>query len=230
VGAEPVITTATDVNRLPAIDVLAVQKHLSIENPGAIKHVSMALLEKRPVGLHDPFALLSGCLPGAVAIDAAEDTAVALAELQPAVFVDDRVMELPEQTLVLRPPSLVLGVGCNRNTVTDEIVGFILEVLRREGLSRSSLYCLASVDLKQDEEGLLDAARRLDLKIRFFSREQLQAVRNIQTPSAMVEKHIGVKSVCEAAALKAAPRGALVVPKQKTSNVTVAVVRKSSTS
>ena len=46
-----VITTATDVNRLPAIDMVAVQNNLSIENPDAIKTVNMALLTGDPIAL-----------------------------------------------------------------------------------------------------------------------------------------------------------------------------------
>ncbi len=230
VGATPVITTATDVNALPAVDAMAVEKGLFIENPGAIRHVSMALLEKRPLGLYDPFGLFRESLPGAVPVAPCSDPAAALAGLQPAVFVDDRVLDLPETALVLRPASLVVGVGCNRHTPADEILDFILAVLEEARLSRASVDSLASIDLKRDEAGLLAAARRLDVPIRFFRRAQLAAVENIQSPSQMVQKHIGVKSVCEAAALKAAPRGALIVPKRKTPNVTVAVVRKSSIS
>ncbi len=230
VGAEPVITTATDVNALPAIDVMAVEKRLFIENPEAIRHVSMALLEKRPLGLHDPFGLFDGLLPGAVPVEPARDPAAALAGLQPAVFVDDRVVDLPEKTLVLRPACLVVGVGCNRHTPADEIHGFILAVLADARLSPASVDCLASVDLKRNEAGLLSTARQLHLEIRFFSRAQLAEIENIQSPSEMVQKHIGVQSVCEAAALKAALRGTLIVPKRKTPNVTVAVVRRSSIS
>ena len=42
IGADPVITTATDVNDLPAIDIWAQKKGLSIENPQAIKKINMA--------------------------------------------------------------------------------------------------------------------------------------------------------------------------------------------
>ena len=44
IGARPVITTATDVNKRPAIDVLAKEKNIVIENPRAIKTVNLALL------------------------------------------------------------------------------------------------------------------------------------------------------------------------------------------
>jgi len=61
-GADPVITTATDINKIPAIDLLACKKGLVIENPGAIKNVSMALLSGRKIILHDPYQYLTGTL------------------------------------------------------------------------------------------------------------------------------------------------------------------------
>ena len=83
--------------------------------------------------------------------------------------------------------------------------------------------CLASVDLKADEQGLLALAESLGIEPIFFSKQQLDTVDRVPTPSEMVKKHIGVQSVCEAAALLATPRGRLIVPKQKTANVTLAV-------
>jgi cobalt-precorrin 5A hydrolase len=86
-----------------------------------------------------------------------------------------------------------------------------------------SLRALATVDLKADEPGLLALAESLKLSLTVFTRDRLNGVAQVPTPSTMVEKHIGVKSVCEAAALLATDRGRLIVPKQKTANVTVAV-------
>jgi len=63
IGANPVITTATDVNKVPAIDVLAREKSLFIENPEAIKTVNMALLKGEKIHVHDPFSFLAKCLP-----------------------------------------------------------------------------------------------------------------------------------------------------------------------
>ena len=53
--ASPVITTATDLHQVPAIDVIAMDHDLFIENPQAVKTVSMAFLGRRPVYLHDPY-------------------------------------------------------------------------------------------------------------------------------------------------------------------------------
>lgn len=49
--AVPVITTATDVNGLPAVDEWAVRNDCAIENPGAVRNVSSRVLEGLPVGV-----------------------------------------------------------------------------------------------------------------------------------------------------------------------------------
>ena len=231
IQADPVITTATDVNDKPAIDVLARKNRLYIENPPAIKNVNMALLTGRPIRVHDPLAVLRDKIPGAVQIDekglsewkGAEDGAAAL-------YAGDRQAELPADVLVLRPASLVAGIGCNRSTPMEEIKDLLEEVLESHRLAVNSLGRIATIDLKADETGLLELAQTLGVPIDFFSREKLGRIKNIQTPSTQVENHIGVKSVCEAAAILASKMGTLIVPKQKTPNVTVALARKAFTS
>jgi cobalt-precorrin 5A hydrolase len=231
IGARPVITTATDVNRRPAIDVLAKEKELNIDNPSAIKTVNMALLNDQQIGVHDPFAMLQDDIPNAVELDekgvltweGSKDSAA-------AIYVGDEQADLPSGVLVLRPASLVAGIGCNRNTPMDEIKGLLDEVLKNHRLAVSSLSRIATVDLKADEPGLLELAKTLNVSIDFFSREKLGRVQDIQTPSTRVENHIGVKSVCEAAAILASRMGSLIVPKHKTPNVTVAIARKAYTS
>ena len=105
------------------------------------------------------------------------------------------------------------------------MIALLKEVLETNNLALSSLKCLASIDVKADEPGLITLAENLGLTVNFFTREELNRVKGIQNPSAVVEKHVGVKSVCEAAAIRAAQNGKLIVPKQSTQNVTLAIAR-----
>ncbi len=219
-GARPVITTATDVNQRPAIDTLAVSLGLKIENPAAIKNVNMALLTDEMISVHDPCGFLKDALGERCCPDS----------VSPDLYVDDTVVALPGDPLKLRPASLVAGIGCNRGTPEEEIRTLLQSVLADQGLSPLSLRCMASIDLKKDEQGLLEAARALQVPIRFFSQDELNQIRHVPNPSPMVAKHVGVQSVCEAAAILAAHQGELIVPKQKTANVTVAIARHSSLS
>jgi cobalt-precorrin 5A hydrolase len=117
-------------------------------------------------------------------------------------------------------------MGCNRDTPAAELRDLLEAALKRHGLALASLSAIASVDLKADEAGLKELARELGLPLQCHPRALLAKIPHTPSPSAVVQKHIGVPSVCEAAALTSAPQGTLIVPKMKTPNVTVAIARK----
>jgi cobalt-precorrin 5A hydrolase len=232
IKANPVITTATDINEVPAIDVMALENGLVIENPEAIKNVNMALLKREKIGVHDPFNFLTRKLLNLESAVFQKFTHnINKLFQQPEikkysnVYVDDIIKDLPSTVLILRPPTLVAGIGCNRGTDAGEINAHLKEMLESYRLASTSLKCLASIDVKSDEAGLIEVAESLKLPLIFFKREELNQVKGIKNPSPVVEKHIGVKSVCEAAAILASRDGTLVVPKQSTQNVTVAIAR-----
>lgn len=241
IGAKPVITTATDLNAMPAIDLMAVEKNLSIQNPAAIKKVSMTLLRGQKVGLYDPYGLLADdiarwpdCFVPVASADAFlgphQKEVPSFREAPAGVVVSDRIETVLPQVLVLRPKTLAAGIGCNRGTDQAEIEALLMKVLHTHGLAIQSLACLATIDIKADEAGIMGLARKLNLKVRFYGKDDLGRVETIETPSTMVEKHVGVKSVCEAAAILATENGRLIVPKQTTPNVTLAMARHASIS
>ena len=226
VGAVPVITTATDVNALPSIDTAAKACDLVIENPERIKRVNMAFLRGEKVGLKDPLPCLRKALPSRLCYelggenrDHGEETAV-------VVQCTDMEIAIPPATLVLRPRSLVAGMGCNRGTSEAELMALVRDAFADLSLSLKSLSGIATTAVKVDEQGLLALARSLNVPLFFYEKEALNSVENIPNPSKMVEKHLGVKSVCEAAAILASHNGTLVMPKIKRGNATLAVARK----
>lgn len=231
-GAMPVITTATDLHDVPAIDVIATQRGLVIENSEAIRHVSMALLAGRPIRMLDPFNQLQDALPpesvipfGTPAPDGAGPE-----KDGPGVVVDFRIRELPPSVLVLRPRILVAGMGCNRGADVAELRDLLLSTLAAHHIAPASLSMLATTSLKRDEPGLLALARERDIPIGFFDNAALEKVQSVPHPSETVKRHIGVPSVCEASAMLAAKGGPLLIPKHKTPNATVAVARTAFTS
>jgi cobalt-precorrin 5A hydrolase / precorrin-3B C17-methyltransferase len=132
--------------------------------------------------------------------------------------------------VVLRPPSLVVGVGASRGAPADEVLGLIESALRDAGLSPRSLAELATVDAKADEPGLVEAAARLGVPLVTYSAEELAAV-EVPNPSDAPLAAVGTPSVAEAAALVGG--GELLVPKRKSERAdgrpamaTCAVVRR----
>ncbi len=215
VNATPVITTATDINNLPSMDMVAKKAGLVIENPGAIKTVNMKLLKGEPLAMEDPKRLVIPSLPSA-SVAQADDRA-------PDIICTWETMNVPRETLKLRPKILIVGIGCNRNTPMADMMKFLIETFEKQNLSMYSIAALATTSVKADEIGILELAEKLSCPVHFYDRDQLNSVDTIQNPSKMAEKYLGVKSVCEAAAILGTSRGHLIVPKQKTYDVTLAV-------
>ncbi len=228
IGADPVITTATDVNDLPAIDIWAQEKGLFIENPEAIKKINMAFLTDQKINIYDPSGFLHKSETISNFLQDSDSKEEQFNKDTPGIYINHLKTDLYPNILVLRPKVLVAGIGCNRNTTMEEIILFLDDVLNRFSLASGSLAWIASIDLKKDESGLIALAKKLELPLKFFDKKELNSVKNIKTPSVMVEKHIGVTSVCEAAAILAAKQGKLIVPKQSTRNVTVAIAKTAS--
>jgi cobalt-precorrin 5A hydrolase len=98
--------------------------------------------------------------------------------------------------------------------------------LQQAGRHRESLCWLATHEIKHDEQGLQDLARRMGLLLQFFNSERLQQVLDAHPElddDSFVRAQLGVGGVCETAALAMARRGTLVLPKWKTKHVTVAL-------
>ncbi len=218
-GGRPVITTATDTARSPAIDTLAQSRDCAIADPSRIAQVNRVLAEGGQVTVHDPENVLG------LRDDAGMAKAFIPADLSQAqVLVSWKSEDAPG--LVLHPRRLWAGIGCRRGVSRQEIVGALGRVLENSGLAPASLAGLASVELKADEEGLLEAARELDLPLEFFEASVLDET-PVPNPSERVREKTGAGSVCEAAsvqaALKMSPGARLIVPKTIVGNVTVAV-------
>ncbi|MFD0006825.1 precorrin-3B C(17)-methyltransferase [Streptomyces sp. NPDC127178] len=211
-GAQPVVTTATDAVGLPGLDTLG----LPVE--GDVAGVSRALLDGEPVALRAEVAWPLPPLPVS-------------AEGAYVVRVTDRLVERgAEREVVLRPPSLVVGVGASKGAPADEVLGLIESTLGEAGLSPKSLAELATVDAKAGEPGIVEAAERLGVPVVTYSAEQLAGV-EVPNPSDAPLAAVGTPSVAEAAALVRG--GELLVPKRKSERAdgrpamaTCAVVRR----
>lgn len=212
-SATPVVTTATDARGATALDGIG----WPVE--GAVARVTRALLDGEPVRL---VADAVWPLPPLALTSASDGEAGDL-----VLRVTDRLEPVGDATVVLRPPSLVLGVGGSRGVSADEVDELIDRTLADAGLSAGSVTAVVTVDAKADEQGILDAAAARNWPVITYPAEQLAAVA-VPNPSEVVDTAVGTPSVAEAAAL--AGGGELVVAKRKsdrpTPMATIAVVRR----
>lgn len=234
IGAQPVITTATDVEGLPALDLLAVERGLAIADLRAAKAVSAALLAGERVRLYDPGNHLgifgSVWEPLFTAMDEPPIPGNICNNADAVVMVSTKAFPAVEEPgsrlLLLHPRVLCAGIGCRKGAAAQDILAAIDAVLAESGLAAASLASLASIEAKRDEPGLLEAARRLDLPVHFYSAERLAAY-PVSRPSAKVREVFGINGVCEPAALAGAEesgQGARLLREKRVSRgVTVAI-------
>jgi cobalt-precorrin 5A hydrolase/precorrin-3B C17-methyltransferase len=211
-GSTPVVTTATDATGIPGLDTL----DLPVE--GAVAAVTRAVLDGEPVALREDAVWPLPALPPNVSAREPEDVGFVLRVTDRAVPLDDG------RTAVLRPPSLVVGVGASRGVSAAEVLGLVRDALADAGLSRASVTALATVDAKADETGITAAAQELGVPLLTYGAELLAGT-EVPNPSQAPLAAVGTPSVAEAAALASADGGELVVPKRKSAMATAAVAR-----
>lgn len=232
-GGRAVITTATDVNGKPAVDLLAQQIDALIKPRGNVKLINRSLAEGETVYLYSPWSLVPEWAHGlAVQPWPGQDSAPPLRESlkSPAVIVDCRYhAELSAEELVyLLPRNLHVGIGCRKGVDQDQIALAVKTVFKKYYLVESCISGLASLDIKAQEPALLRLAEDMGLPVKFFDRDTLAALEGSFEGSEWVKQNVGVDGVCEPAARMAAQSGITIVPKQKIGPVTVSVAMEKS--
>jgi len=226
-GATPVITTATDANGLPSFDMIAKEQEWVIDDLSRVKVLNTLLLENGEIAVVDPTGQVEQAFCGRGRLTFHADFQAALrSSARGFLFVTNR--RLPSQLLtpdllVLRPRNLVLGIGCNSGTDAEEIEEVVFSNLKRLFLSLKSVCCIASATAKQSEPGLLAFARRHSLPLRFYESDELNTVPAPSPPSPYALDAIGATGVAEPAAILASGGGHLLLKKEKSGNVTLAI-------
>jgi cobalt-precorrin 5A hydrolase/precorrin-3B C17-methyltransferase len=215
-GAAPVVTTASDSLGVPALGSFGKRIGFRIEEGSDLATVGAALVSGETVRLVSERRWPLGPLPENVVPAVTEESE------GPLITISDELLEFSGSSVVYRPPSLVIGVGCSRGASAGELLDLLDSALREAGLARKSVAALVSIDVKSDEAGLLEAADALGVPLRFYSAGELAAV-DVPNPSAVVAGAVGTPSVAEAAVL--ASGAGLLLEKRKSKNGTVAIGR-----
>ncbi|MCR4805265.1 MAG: cobalt-precorrin 5A hydrolase [Clostridia bacterium] len=210
-GANPVITTATDVNGKFSVDAWAARNGMAIDSMELAKLFSVRILGE-DLPLYSEFPI-DGELPEGVYLAYAGKLGAAITFRTIHPFV---------RTLRLVPKVIHLGIGCRRGTEEQAIDKVVSEVLAEMDLDPLAVADVSSIDLKADEPGLLAFCASRGWKPRFYTADELMAVEGEFSASVFVKKAVGVDNVCERSAVLSAGAGKLILHKTSQNGVTVA--------
>ena len=227
-NALPVITTAADVNKTIAVDLVGKEFGWKIDDETTVTKISAHMVNAEPIGVYQQTGNKKWYkeLPKNVKIYDSLDE-LKKSNSKAHLIISDKEIddELSQESVIYRPESLVIGIGLHWDTTKDTIKEGIDYCLDKFNLSSKSIAKLVSIKKPEDVQGLIDLGKEMQVPVEYVDREELAEIIT-PNPSTTVKAFEGTASVSEAAAIKVS-KGELIVEKQKfPPNLTVAIARK----
>ena len=227
-----VLTTATDVNGIFAVDLFAKENQLLIGDLKKAGLFTASLLEEKeasvviPRKYADVIRFEDGIPAELKVYDLPDEQLAGLHGENVALITPDAEPSTnPDAPLRLIPRCVILGMGCRKGKSYEELRGFAEGTLRELGIGREAVCAIASIDVKKEEPGLVSLAADLDVPLLTFSAEELEKAELedwIFTESDRVREHVGIGNVCERAAA-AAGAGKILRGKTAKDGMTICV-------
>ncbi|WP_066368878.1 cobalt-precorrin 5A hydrolase [Neobacillus fumarioli] len=231
IKARPVITTAADVQETIAVDLFGKRFGWVWDSPEKLTPVSAAVVNEEKIAIiqesgEKDWWQHERPLPKNIMV---YDSIQKALQSHPdaALVITHRILSEEEKQILhkgvlYRPKVIVLGIGCNRGTSSEEIEAVINETLAELHFSKKSVKALCTIDLKKDEAGLIEVAVKNKWEFVYYTREELNSIK-IEEPSETVFKYTGAYGVSEPAARLYSRAEKLELVKKKSGNVTISV-------
>ncbi|MGZ7119700.1 MAG: cobalt-precorrin 5A hydrolase, partial [Methanobacterium sp.] len=208
-GAEPVITTATDIHGKMGIDSLARKYYLHIEDYRNIKAINSALIQDKKVELHVP--------PGYSFIF--KDAIIENSYIKKESLNNELKAVYGDKYVILKPKKIVFGIGARKGIAEAKVQQAINEVMKLLNFSPMRVDALATGEMKKDEEGIIQTAKKLNIPLEIITGDQNKSLNHPDiSHSKFVEKKFGVPGVCEPSALIAAGNNSRLIFKKTVFN------------
>lgn len=199
IGAQAVITTATDVQNVTAIDLMA--KSLNAWYPDfkkTTKHVNYLLASHKKVGVFDPEGRVTD-LRGLSVLDTLDKN---LVDTFDAVIVvsTKKQLGLGQTCIQLVPRIYVLGIGAKKGTSLQTIKQEFSRFCDLYQVHPRSIKRVVSIDLKKEEQGIISFSNELHVPFQTYSKEELKFSSLKYPQSDFVRSIVGIGNVAQASA------------------------------
>lgn len=217
-GANPVITTATDVHGKLGVDSLAKRYYLDIENSWAIKSINSALVQDEFPELYVPlefdFILDDPQVKSSYNIYKSHDFKVVNGDAE----------------VVLKPKNFAVGIGTRKDVPKENVEKAVKSAMNALKLPVKRIDVISTAEMKKNEKGILELVSNLDKPFKIISLDELKNFDYTGClKSAFVKKKFGIYGVCEPSALISAGNDSRLIFKKTSFNgVTIAIAVSSS--
>jgi precorrin-4 C11-methyltransferase len=220
IGAQPVITTASDVQRIWSLDTLASQFNWKVKASIELnKIISLFVNKERTALLLDikdkGTQYLEKNTPDFVDVFYNFDR-IDFSIYNLFIAVTHKIYHTSIPSLYYYAPVLNVGMGCSRDIETDLLEASFSAQLLENDFSIDAVKALGSIDVKQDEVAFIELAKRLNIPFTTFTTDELNS-QPVLNPSEVVMSKLGVHGVSEASAMLLAGNKELLLEKKKIS-------------
>ena len=230
-GATAVITTAADVNKTIAVDLVGKEFGWKIDDDSTVTKVSAFMVNEEKIGVfqdageRDWWAPKKELPKNVTIYNSFEEMknfgCKGYLIISDKIIDDDQILK---NAVVYRPKTLVVGVGLHWDTTSNIIREGLERCAKNFKLSLKSIARFASIKKEAQVKGLQDLAKEMNVPVDYYEKEELSQI-TIPNPSETVQAFEGTPSVSEASALRSSG-GKLIVEKQKfPPNLTIAIAR-----
>ena len=229
IGSTSVITTAADVNKTIAVDLVGKEFGWKIDDDSNVTRISAFMVNKEKIGIfqnigHEEW--WKGKLPENITFFSNIEDLKSSDSKGYLIITNDQIDDenVLRDSVVYRVPNLVVGIGLHWDTPKETILNGVNETLEKFGLKQKQIARFVSIKKEKDVAGLIELGKEMNIPIEYIDREELATI-TAPNPSETVQAFEGTASVSEAAAIKSS-EGELIVEKQKfPPNLTVAIAR-----
>ena len=227
IKATAVITTASDVQGVPAIDDIARKNNCEIEKLPMIKDIASLIIENKEVALYTSVKLDLHFLGNFHVFESFHKDkflnypgVICMTE---QIINDFRYNEVPN--VWLRPKNIIVGIGCKKGKSKEDILKAIQSSMKENNISMKSIKCIATVEIKKDEEGIVKTTEELGVPLKWYTINEIKKIEDNFSQSKFVKQTIGVGAVCEPSAYLAAEKPLLISHKTSYEGITIALVK-----
>lgn len=199
IGAEPIITTASDNMGFTAPDMIAKEFQLQIENLKKAKEIAAFMVAGKKIGFIDDEMKIT-CPIGYEAT-----TLENINDFEGLVYITNKKnLDFQEEyrstkTVVLKliRKNIILGIGCRKNYDSEKMLKQVFEVLKQYNINKRAIKCISTVEVKKEETAIINLVETLKCKFEIWEIDEIRAVQHKYIGSDFVEKTIGVRAVSE---------------------------------
>ncbi|QVY65954.1 precorrin-4 C(11)-methyltransferase [Polaribacter sp. Q13] len=217
-GANPIISTSSDVQNIWALDTLANQFDWQVVTSLSMNKTMALFVNNKPTALlldikDKGTQHLEKTVPNFVTVFY-DETEIDYTQFELFIAVSYKVYTSTIASVFFIPKVLSVGSGCSKQLDSVLFETTLKEELKSRNIHFSAIKNVGSIDIKAQQQAYLDFSTKNNIPFSTFTSDEIDTI-TVPNPSEMVQSKIGVDGVSESTAMLLSGSKNVLIEKQK---------------